>query len=110
MRRLAFAAALASAALVAAPARAQSGTSARPSEQDMFGGPAPSATPDGGVPAALAPVPAAPPAAATESATTGAAAPADRDQSLLGTGPGGPEHLSDYQAPDNPLQIGGQLY
>ncbi|HEX4404857.1 MAG TPA: hypothetical protein VH560_08520 [Polyangia bacterium] len=106
MRALAFAAALAGAALVAAPSRAQSGAAARPSEQDMFGG-GPAATPDAGAPATT---PAAPPAAATESAATGVAAPADRDQSLLGAGPGGPEHLSDYQAPDNPLQIGGQLY
>ncbi|HTA17990.1 MAG TPA: hypothetical protein VK989_01790, partial [Polyangia bacterium] len=85
----------------------------RPSEQDMFGGSSQSAPPDGGAPAApapTAPTTAAPPAAATEAATTGGAAPSDRDQSLLGTGPGGPEHLSDYQAPDNPLQIGGQLY
>ena len=29
----------------------------------------------------------------------------------LGSSAGGePQHLSDYQAPDNPLQIGGQLY
>ena len=109
MRRLAVAAALAVGALAAAPARAQqaapSGASARPSEQDMFGGPA-SATPDAGIPAQ-------PPAAAAASTPPGAVAPADavgRDQSLLGAGPGGPEHLSDYQAPDNPLQIGGQLY
>jgi len=44
-------------------------------------------------------------AAATEAAGT------DRDRSVLGTvGEGGPAHLSDYQAPENPLQIGGQIY
>jgi hypothetical protein len=37
--------------------------------------------------------------------------PEGRDQALLGN-PGNTDiqHLSDYQAPDNPLQIGGQLY
>jgi hypothetical protein len=38
------------------------------------------------------------------------AADVDRDKSLLGGGEGGPIHFSDYQAPENPLQIGGQVY
>jgi hypothetical protein len=114
VRRLAFAAALAGVVLV--PAAARAGQGDRPSEQDLFGG-APAggtaggtgANPDAG--AAPAPTPAAPPAASTAAASAASGADgAGRDQSLLGAGPGGPEHLSDYQAPDNPLQIGGQLY
>ena len=34
----------------------------------------------------------------------------ERDQSVLGNTGGEAQHLSDYQAPENPLQIGGQLY
>jgi hypothetical protein len=109
--------ALAAALLVAmgaAPARADD----RPSEQDMFGGgnstPAPAPAPNApAAPNAATPSPATPgpPAAATEKAAEGAAAGAGttRDQELLS---GGDEtkFLSDYVAPDNPLQIGGQLY
>jgi hypothetical protein len=40
----------------------------------------------------------------------GAAAGDVRDRALLGEPEGEPKHLSDYQAPDNPLQIGGQVY
>ncbi|HVZ75189.1 MAG TPA: hypothetical protein VHJ20_22570 [Polyangia bacterium] len=73
----------------------------RPSDADMFGG----GDEKAGAPAA--PAPAQPPAAAPAAAAP--AAGDDRDQSLL-TGGALPEHLSDYQAPDNPLSIGGQLY
>ena len=45
----------------------------------------------------------APPAAAAEPGGT------SRDQAVLGEG-AGIQHLSDYQAPENPLQIGGQIY
>jgi hypothetical protein len=91
----------------------------RPSEQDIFGGTAPGpaapATPEkkpATPPAPETPVaPAganqppssAPPAAAAESGGT------SRDQAVLGEG-AGIQHLSDYQAPENPLQIGGQVY
>jgi hypothetical protein len=124
--RLAFAALAALGLLAAAPARAQD----RPNEQDMFGGPAPAAPakpsgapatpgPDGGTPpppavpqpegtSADLPPADAPPAAA---AATAATPPAnERDQQLLGNLEGGPAHLSDYRAPENPLAIGGQLY
>ncbi|HVX96875.1 MAG TPA: hypothetical protein VHK47_18315 [Polyangia bacterium] len=96
----------------------------RPSEQDMFGG---GSTPDAGAPApppgprtGAAPEPGearppaspatvtAPPAAASDVASP-APGSSDRDSALLGGGPT-PEHLSGYIAPDNPLQIGGQLY
>jgi hypothetical protein len=49
------------------------------------------------------PGPAKPPAANAEDRE------AARDVSVLGA-TGEPEHLSDYQAPENPLQIGGQIY
>jgi hypothetical protein len=90
-------------------ARAQ-GQPDRPSEQDIFGGaPAPAA--GGAAPAA----PAAPsPEPGAESAPTAppaaAAGGTARDQALLGNDTGDVQHLSDYQAPENPLQIGGQLY
>ena len=114
MRRLAFFAA-ACGLFAAAPARAQQAPAARPSEQDMFGGaPAAGASGAAGAPAATTAAPSTagtPPAAAAAAATTGTSPGGEgRDDSLLGSGPGGPEHLSDYQAPDNPLQIGGQLY
>jgi hypothetical protein len=105
----------------AAPARAQD----RPSEQDMFGGSEatpPDAgaprSPDGGTAGAPAPAPStpaaeptAPPAAAASVAAPprGSSDVSDRDTSLLGEGTA-PQHLSDYIAPENPLQIGGQLY
>jgi hypothetical protein len=123
VRALALAA-LAVGTLAAAPARAQQAAPARPDEQDMFGGSAPAASsPDGGAPAAprggppagapATPVAAssAPPAAAASVASPppGSGDVSDRDQSLLG-GADTPQHLSDYIAPDNPLQIGGQLY
>jgi hypothetical protein len=93
----------------------------RPSEQDMFGGgsapaPAPTpASPDGGAPppadtGTLPPTPpttGAPPAATIPPAA--AAEGTDRDQAVLGNSGGG-QFLSDYVAPENPLQIGGQLY
>jgi len=99
--------------LAAAPARAQD----RPNEKDMFGAAEPAASPDGGAPAPAAPPPRsaasspAPPAAATAVAAPppGSGDTSDRDSSLLG-GADTPQHLSDYIAPDNPLQIGGQLY
>jgi hypothetical protein len=85
----------------------------RPSEQDIFGGTAPTpAVPDKPLPPPETPVaPAgpnqppssAPPAAAAEPGGT------SRDQAVLGEG-AGIQHLSDYQAPENPLQIGGQIY
>jgi hypothetical protein len=126
VRRLALTA-LALVALAAPAARAHQ---ARPSEEDMFGGPAP-ATPDGGAPGAQAPgapppdstapavppstptgepAPGAPPAAANAAAATPPITGSDRDQSLLGAEGTAPQHLSDYQAPENPLSIGGQLY
>jgi len=93
----------------------------RPSEQDIFGGTAPKpATP----PAAAAPAaPAAPPAPGAPAEPPGPNTPSSpappaagaevggtsRDQAVLGEGENVP-HLSDYQAPDNPLQIGGQIY
>src|SRR5262245_23857744 len=87
----------------------------RPSEQDIFGGSAPAAPATAG--AAGAPqTPAGPagpnqPTAATPPAAAAAteAAGTERDRSVLGA-EGGPQHLSDYQAPENPLQIGGQIY
>jgi hypothetical protein len=121
VRRLAPAAvALALGVLAAVPARAQG----RPDEQEMFGGgasPSPDAgaasTPDAGTkpsaasPAANVPEPTAPPAAANEvgKPEPGSSDVPERDRNLLGN-VGGPQHLSDYIAPDNPLQIGGQLY
>ena len=81
----------------------------RPSEQDIFGGAAPTpATPDNSAtppsPDANQPPSSTPPAAAAD-ATGGT----DRDRSVLNA-TGETQHLSDYQAPENPLQIGGQIY
>src|SRR6185312_13125792 len=93
----------------------------RPSEQDIFGGGA--STPTPGAPAAQSPTTApaspvtgapgspspavsAPPAAAPASESAGGTA---RDQELL-SGGNDAKFLSDYVAPENPLQIGGQLY
>jgi hypothetical protein len=121
VRRLAPAAvALALGALAAGPARAQD----RPNEQEMFGG-GETATPDAGTastpdagakpsaasPAANVPEPTAPPAAGNEvgKPEPGSSDVPERDRNLLGNGEA-PQHLSDYIAPDNPLQIGGQLY
>ena len=100
--------------VAAAPARAQTSPPAapgaapgRPSEADIFGAAPPSDSP------------AAPPGPpATEPSPTPAAAAASpgsvedpRDRAALGVvGGGEPAHLSDYQAPDNPLQIGGNIY
>jgi hypothetical protein len=117
VRRYALAATLV--ALAAAPALAQD----RPNEQEMFGGSDEKPGPDAGAPAPKAPdgakaapstpaaEPNAPPAAATSVAAParGSSDASDRDTNLLGAGTA-PEHLSDYIAPDNPLQIGGQLY
>jgi hypothetical protein len=95
----------------------------RPSEQDIFGGgasttptpspgapAAPAATtappsPVTGAPGAPSPAVSQPPAAAPASEAAGGTA---RDQELLGGGDA--KFLSDYVAPENPLQIGGQLY
>ena len=106
---------------VAGRARAED----RPSEQDIFGGAAstPTPTPSPGAPAAPTPTTApsspvtgapgppspavaAPPAAAPASEAAGGTA---RDQELL-SGSNDAKFLSDYVAPENPLQIGGQLY
>jgi hypothetical protein len=90
----------------------------RPSEQEMFGGtatpaPAPPAAPVT-TPATGSPAPApGTPAPTTEppgSIGAGAAAGDVRDRALLSGPEGEPQHLSDYQAPENPLQIGGQIY
>jgi len=95
------------------------GTGDRPSEQEIFGGtaPAPAAPAEkSGAPAAsekpVGPAGANQPAATTPPAAAAATAAGatERDQSVLGNTGGGPQHLSDYQAPDNPLQIGGQIY
>jgi hypothetical protein len=101
----------------AAVARAED----RPSEQDIFGGgstatPAPGPTPGANAPAPGANAPVAPPAPGTPSpaVSTPPAAAAEapggtaRDQELLSGGEA--KFLSDYVAPENPLQIGGQLY
>src|SRR5262249_50695918 len=95
---------------------------ARPSDADIFGGAAPApATPPPSAPAPAAPAPAAAPAAPatpgpnapSASAPPAAAAAAEQgaspDLSVLGEG-NEIKHLSDYQAPENPLQIGGQIY
>ena len=98
----------------------------RPSEQDIFGGSAPkpaapapagarrrrASAAAGARRAAPAPAPPSggrrppprtvPPAAAAEGT--------ERDQSVLGNSGGATQPLSDYIAPDNPLQIGGQIY
>src|SRR5262249_34315524 len=80
----------------------------------MFGGPSPS-TPDGGAPPVttppqtpITPVPGAP-AVTPEPPAAGAEGTA-RDQSVLGNPSAPSQPLSDYIAPENPLQIGGQLY
>ena len=81
----------------AAPAHA-AGAGARPRRPDAAG------AADRRAPAARRTPPAA--AAATE-ATANRARPGRCSGTV---GEGGPEHLSDYQAPENPLQIGGQIY
>jgi hypothetical protein len=110
------------AGVVAALLAAWTGTGwaqGRPSDQDIFGGtapppaaPAPSApaapTAPGSPAAPATPGPntpssPAPPAAAAEQGGN------ERDKSVLGEGEA-IQHLSDYQAPENPLQIGGQIY
>ncbi|HEX3904677.1 MAG TPA: hypothetical protein VH853_17705 [Polyangia bacterium] len=91
----------------------------RPSEQDLFGGsssapasptppakPTTSTSPAVGAPGPPPPAVSAPPATAPASEAAGGTA---RDQELLG-GSGDAKFLADYVAPDNPLQIGGQLY
>jgi hypothetical protein len=91
----------------------------RPSDDAIFGGGATAGGPDGGAPAepdggapadAAAPTP--PPAEVPGTAPAAAATPEGRDQALLGapSTTGEIQHLSDYQAPENPLQIGGQIY
>ncbi|HXJ21869.1 MAG TPA: hypothetical protein VMT03_16715 [Polyangia bacterium] len=97
-------------ALLAAGTAAAQTLGDRPSEQDMFGGastPAPAGAPaPPAVPAAPLPSPATTPAPPAASA---AAAGTERDQELLGSGEEA-KFLSGYVAPENPLQIGGQLY
>jgi len=108
---------------------AQNPPANRPSEQEMFGGPAQTpAQPQTPPPAQTPPQPpgqppAPPPPSDTQVPTPGQvqgpgppgavgaekAVDVDRDKSLLG-GESAPQHLSDYQAPENPLQIGGQIY
>src|SRR6185503_10027140 len=92
----------------------------RPSEQDIFGGTAPKPATPGAPdkPTPAAPEATSPPAGANQPAgmTPPAAAAAteatgtERDRSVLGNTGGETQHLSDYQAPENPLQIGGQIY
>lgn len=96
----------------------------RPSDADIFGGAQPvPAQPAPGQPAPAPPPAATPPAAPpTPGANTPAAEPppaaaaasealgTERDRSVLGNTGGEVQHLSDYQAPENPLQIGGQIY
>jgi hypothetical protein len=87
----------------------------RPSEQDLFGGGAPSsaaaapAAPAAPISAPALSGPTPPAAAAAEVAEAAASGGTDRDQALLGTG-GESKFLADFVAPENPLQIGGQLY
>jgi hypothetical protein len=97
--------------LAGSAVRAQGAVDDRPSEQDMFGGgstpsapAAPAAAPASGAPASSVP---APPAAAPAAAAA-AEGGTERDQSVLGNGDS--KFLADYVAPENPLQIGGQLY
>jgi hypothetical protein len=91
----------------------------RPSEQDLFGGgastPSPTPTPSAptapaspvtGAPGPPSPAVSAPPAVAPANEAAGGTA---RDQELL-SGGADAKFLSDYVAPENPLQIGGQLY
>jgi hypothetical protein len=78
----------------------------------MFGGP--STPPPAGPPVTTPPeAPATPapsaPATTPEPPAAGAEGTA-RDQAVLGNANAEPQHLSDYIAPENPLQIGGQLY
>ena len=112
---------LAVAGLIVFAATGRARAQDRPSEQDIFGGGAtPAPTPTGSASPAptpaegAAPVPAAPPSGGAPAAsTTPPAAAAEgtaRDQSLLGNTGGTAQPLSDYIAPDNPLQIGGQVY
>jgi hypothetical protein len=76
-------------------------SSGRPSEEELFGG---GPTPVPGAPASQAP-PAAAGAKQTEAAPAGTA----RDQAILGSDTEA-KFLSGFVAPENPLQIGGQLY
>ncbi len=113
IRRAGFAVA----ALIVAASTTEAQAQGRPSEADIFGG---GATPAPPVAPAEPPTPAAPPSAGLPpsggdpaASTTPPAAAAEgtaRDQSLLGNSGGTAQPLSDYIAPDNPLQIGGQVY
>ena len=113
-RRVFFALALALALVWPGVVWAQAGAG-RPSDQDIFGAPPSPAAP--GPP----PTPSKPePPAAEAEGSVGAPKPppsldappsgTQRDQDVLGAASDEVKHLSDYQAPDNPLQIGGQLY
>jgi hypothetical protein len=104
----AFVGGLLLASSAASPGWAQTLGNDRPSEQDLFGGvasPAAPATPPGG---SAASVPAPPSVSLAAAATAGAGT--ERDQNLLGSTGGDSKFLADYVAPENPLQIGGQLY
>ncbi len=79
----------------------------RPSEQDLFGGGSAAPAVPGAPPATTAAPPASPEAQPNQPAAAAQGTP--RDQELLGSGDE-TKFLSDYVAPDNPLQIGGQLY
>jgi hypothetical protein len=103
--------------LVAAPAT-RALADDRPSEQDLFGGSSASAP----APTPGAPTPAPGPPGASPSTPTPPAAAAAQSQAGASSVPGGNaqdqellsgndvKFLSDYVAPENPLQIGGQLY
>jgi hypothetical protein len=129
MKRLALALALAGGGtLLAATAATAQTLGDRPSEQDLFGGgstpapPAPAAPPGAAPAAPPAGTPApgttppgepagasASPPATTSAPPAAAAAGTSRDQEVLGSGEES-KFLSEYVAPENPLQVGGQLY
>ena len=115
MRRLAVAAALLVMGAGQIRARAQAGGD-RPSEKDIFGGsaPVPGKEPDAGNGPDAAPAPGASPSSGAPPAATvppaAQAAGTERDQALLGNSGGASQFLADYVAPENPLQIGGQVY
>jgi len=76
----------------------------------MFGGGSTPAVPTAPqpAPASAAALPSAPTPPAANPAAAAAGGGTDRDQDILGTGDS--KFLADYVAPENPLQIGGQLY
>jgi hypothetical protein len=109
-RRLVRAAGVALGALSVA---LRSGAQDRPSETDMFGEPPPSnATPAPSAEAQGTPAPGSaapgPPAAATPAAPTTPPGASSRDSDIMG-GSSTPM-FSEAAAPDDPLELGGQLY